>query len=122
MRAELQYTLPTIHRRWGEGAYICGDDSALNESIEGKRGEPRLKPPFPAQVGLFGQPTLVHNVETVYWLRSILEDGGAERFADSGRRGHKGHRYFSISGRRSEEHTSELQSRGHLVCRLLLEK
>jgi len=99
LRADPPCPLPTIHLRRGAGAYICGEETALIESIEGKRGEPRLKPPFPAQVGLFGQPTLVHNVETVYWLRSILEDGGAERFADSGRRGHKGHRYFSISGR-----------------------
>jgi formate dehydrogenase len=106
LRADPPCPLPTIHLRRGAGAYICGEETALIESIEGKRGEPRLRPPFPAQVGLFGRPTLVHNVETVYWLRSILEDlnggggnGDAERFAKSGRRGHQGQRLFSVSGR-----------------------
>lgn len=98
LRADPPCPLPVIHLRRGAGAYICGEETALIESIEGKRGEPRLRPPFPAQKGLFGRPTLVHNVETAYWLRSIIEDGG-EKFAASGRRGHQGHRYFSISGR-----------------------
>jgi formate dehydrogenase len=104
LRADPPCPIPTIHLRRGAGAYICGEETALIESLEGKRGEPRLRPPFPAQAGLFGRPTLVHNVETAYWLRSILEGpdgggGGAEWFANSGRRGHQGQRYFSISGR-----------------------
>ena len=90
--------LPAIHLRRGAGAYICGEETALIESIEGKRGEPRLRPPFPAQFGVFGRPTLVQNVETVFWLREILE-GGAERFAQAGTRGRPGKRYFSVSGR-----------------------
>jgi len=90
--------LPEIHLRRGAGAYICGEETALIESIEGKRGEPRLRPPFPAQVGVFGRPTLVHNVETVYWIPEILHRGG-EWFAGTGRPGHPGQRYFSISGR-----------------------
>jgi formate dehydrogenase beta subunit len=90
--------LPTLHVRRGAGAYICGEETALIESIEGKRGEPRLRPPFPAQRGVFGRPTLVHNVETVYWLPEILHRGG-EWFAGQGRPGHPGQRYFSVSGR-----------------------
>ena len=90
--------LPEIHLRRGAGAYICGEESALIESLEGKRGEPRLRPPFPAQRGVFGRPTLVHNVETLHWLPEILRRGG-EWFAASGREGHPGQRYFSVSGR-----------------------
>jgi formate dehydrogenase len=90
--------IPTIHLRRGAGAYVCGEETALLESIEGRRGEPRLRPPFPAQRGLFGRPTLVHNVETVYWLREILEEG-PEAFAARGVRGRKGMRHFSVSGR-----------------------
>jgi formate dehydrogenase beta subunit len=90
--------LPEIHVRRGAGAYICGEETALIESIEGKRGEPRLRPPFPAQRGLFGRPTLVHNVETMYWIPEILHRGGAW-FASQGRPGHPGQRYFSVSGR-----------------------
>jgi formate dehydrogenase len=90
-----------LHLRRGAGAYICGEESAMLESIEGKRGLPRHKPPFPAQVGLFGRPTLIHNVETVYWLRDIVEQG-PEWFADQGREGHKGPRSFSVSGRVKE--------------------
>jgi formate dehydrogenase beta subunit len=90
--------LPEIHMRRGAGAYICGEETALIESIEGKRGEPRLRPPFPAQSGVFGRPTLVHNVETVYWIPEILRRGGAW-FAGQGRTGHPGQRYFSVSGR-----------------------
>ncbi|HEY0808865.1 MAG TPA: NAD(P)H-dependent oxidoreductase subunit E, partial [Longimicrobiales bacterium] len=90
--------VPAIFLRRGAGAYICGEETSLIESIEGKRGEPRLRPPFPAQWGVFGRPTLVHNVETVYWLRDILEKG-AEYFAEQGRRGRKGMRLFSVSGR-----------------------
>jgi formate dehydrogenase beta subunit len=87
-----------IHLRRGAGAYICGEESAMLESIEGKRGLPRQRPPFPAQVGLFGRPTLCNNVETLYWVRDIVEKG-AEWFASHGRNGRKGLRTFSVSGR-----------------------
>ena len=87
-----------IHLRRGAGAYICGEESAMLESIEGKRGLPRHKPPYPSQVGLFGRPTLINNVETLYWVRDILEQG-ADWFAGQGRRGRKGPRSFSVSGR-----------------------
>jgi formate dehydrogenase beta subunit len=90
--------LPRIHLRRGAGAYICGEESAMIESIEGKRGMPRLRPPYVAQVGLFGRPTLEHNMETLYWVRDILERGAAW-FADQGRNGRKGLRSFSVSGR-----------------------
>jgi formate dehydrogenase len=87
-----------IHLRRGAGAYICGEESAMLESIEGKRGLPRHKPPYPSQVGLFGRPTLINNVETLYWLRDIVERGG-EWFINQGRRDRKGPRSFSVSGR-----------------------
>ncbi|MAK67852.1 MULTISPECIES: NAD(P)H-dependent oxidoreductase subunit E [unclassified Methylophaga] len=90
--------LPTIHLRRGAGAYICGEESAMIESIEGKRGMPRLRPPFVAQVGLFGRPTLEHNMESLYWVRDILEKG-PQCFTDHGRHGRKGLRSFSVSGR-----------------------
>ena len=90
--------LPPIHLRRGAGAYICGEESAMIESIEGKRGMPRLRPPFVAQVGLFGYPTLEHNMETVYWVREIVERGAAW-FTSQGRNGRKGLRSFSVSGR-----------------------
>ncbi|HKQ24441.1 MAG TPA: NAD(P)H-dependent oxidoreductase subunit E [Burkholderiales bacterium] len=90
--------LPRIHLRRGAGAYICGEESAMIESIEGKRGMPRLRPPYVAQVGLFGRPTLEHNMETLYWVRDILEKG-ADWFATHGRHGRKGLRSFSVSGR-----------------------
>ncbi len=90
-----------MHLRRGAGAYICGEESAMLESIEGKRGLPRHKPPFPAQVGLFGRPTLINNVETLYWVREIVERG-AEWFQSHGRNGHKGLRSFSVSGRVKE--------------------
>jgi formate dehydrogenase len=90
--------MPEIHLRRGAGAYICGEESAMIESIEGKRGMPRLRPPYVAQVGLFGRPTLEHNFETLYWVREILEKGGAW-FASHGRHGRKGLRSFSVSGR-----------------------
>ena len=82
----------------GAGAYICGEESAMIESIEGKRGMPRLRPPFVAQVGVFERPTLEHNMETLYWIREIIEKGG-EWFASHGRNGRKGLRSFSVSGR-----------------------
>jgi formate dehydrogenase len=90
--------LPTIELRRGAGAYICGEESAMIESIEGKRGMPRLRPPYVAQVGLFGRPTLEHNFETLYWVRDLLERG-APWFAGQGRHGRKGLRSFSVSGR-----------------------
>ena len=90
--------LPPIELRRGAGAYICGEESAMIESIEGKRGWPRLRPPYVAQVGLFGRPTLEHNFETLYWVRDILERG-AEWFAGQGRHGRKGLRSYSVSGR-----------------------
>jgi formate dehydrogenase beta subunit len=86
-----------IHLRRGAGAYICGEESAMLESIEGKRGLPRHKPPFPSEVGLFGRPTLINNVETVFWVRDIVEKGAA--FVTSqGRHDRKGMRSFSVSG------------------------
>lgn len=90
--------LPRIELRRGAGAYICGEESAMIESIEGKRGMPRLRPPYVAQVGLFGRPTLEHNFETLYWVRELLEKGAAW-FAGHGRNGRKGLRSFSVSGR-----------------------
>ena len=90
--------LPAIHLRRGAGAYICGEESAMIESIEGKRGMPRLRPPYVAQNGLFGRPTLEHNMETLYWVREIVERG-ADWFAGQGRHGRKGLRSFSVSGR-----------------------
>jgi NADH:ubiquinone oxidoreductase subunit F (NADH-binding)/NADH:ubiquinone oxidoreductase subunit E len=88
----------TIHLRRGAGAYICGEESAMIESIEGKRGLPRHRPPYVAQVGLFGRPTLEQNVETLYWVRDIVEKGAAW-FTGYGRRERKGFRSFSVSGR-----------------------
>ncbi|MFM7345386.1 MAG: NAD(P)H-dependent oxidoreductase subunit E [Tagaea sp.] len=87
-----------VYLRRGAGAYICGEESAMIESIEGKRGLPRNRPPYVAQTGLFGRPTLVNNVETLWWVRDIVERG-PEWFASQGRRGHKGLRSFSLSGR-----------------------
>jgi formate dehydrogenase beta subunit len=90
--------MPEIILRRGAGAYICGEESAMIESIEGKRGMPRLRPPYVAQVGLFGRPTLEHNFETLYWVRELLEKGGTW-FASFGANGRKGLRSFSVSGR-----------------------
>jgi formate dehydrogenase beta subunit len=87
-----------IHLRRGAGAYICGEESAMIESIEGKRGLPRHRPPYVAQVGLFGRPTLEQNVETLYWVRDIVEKGAAW-FTSHGRHERKGFRSFSVSGR-----------------------
>jgi len=90
--------MPEIELRRGAGAYICGEESAMIESIEGKRGMPRLRPPYVAQVGLFGRPTLEHNFETLYWVRELLEKGSTW-FASQGRNGRTGLRSFSVSGR-----------------------
>ena len=98
LEAEPPCALPSIHLRRGAGAYICGEESAMIESIEGKRGMPRLRPPYVAKVGLFGRPTLEHNMETCYWVRDIV-DKGPDRFAGHGRRDCKGLRSFSVSGR-----------------------
>ena len=93
--------MPQIELRRGAGAYICGEESAMIESIEGKRGMPRLRPPYVAQVGLFGRPTLEHNFETLYWVRELLEKGSAW-FTSHGRNDRKGLRSFSVSGRVKE--------------------
>ena len=98
LQADPPCKLPEFHLRRGAGAYICGEESAMIESIEGKRGEPRLRPPYVAQVGLFGRPTLEHNMETLHWVREIVEKG-PEWFAGHGRNGRKGLRSFSVSGR-----------------------
>ncbi len=90
--------LPHIELRRGAGAYICGEESAMIESIEGKRGEPRMRPPYIAQVGLFGRPTLEHNFETLYWVRDIVQRG-PQWFSSYGRHERKGLRSFSVSGR-----------------------
>jgi formate dehydrogenase len=103
LQAEVPAMLPGIHLpkielRRGAGAYICGEESAMIESIEGKRGMPRLRPPYVAQIGLFGRPTLEHNFETLYWVRDIVERG-PQWFSSEGRNGRKGLRSFSVSGR-----------------------
>jgi len=89
---------PTVHIRRGAGAYICGEESSLLESIEGKRGLPRHKPPYPFQVGLFGLPTLINNLETLFWVRDIVEKG-ADWWKSHGRNGRFGLRSYSVSGR-----------------------
>lgn len=100
--AELQNNppceLPNIYLRRGAGAYICGEESAMIESIEGKRGIPRLRPPYVAEVGLFGRPTLEQNMESMHWIRDIIEND-PEWFSSHGRRDRKGFRSFSVSGR-----------------------
>jgi formate dehydrogenase len=98
LKANPPAKLPSIHLRRGAGAYICGEESAMIESIEGKRGMPRLRPPYVAQVGLFGRPTLEHNMETLLWVRDLIENG-AQWFSKHGRNGRKGLRSFSVSGR-----------------------
>ena len=98
LKANPPCPLPLIELRRGAGAYICGEESAMIESIEGKRGEPRMRPPYIAQAGLFGRPTLEHNFETLYWVRDILQKG-ADWFSGFGRHGRKGLRSFSVSGR-----------------------
>ncbi|MFY9129845.1 MAG: NAD(P)H-dependent oxidoreductase subunit E [Limnohabitans sp.] len=98
LQAHAPVDLPKIELRRGAGAYICGEESAMIESIEGKRGEPRMRPPYIAQVGLFGRPTLEHNFETLYWVRDIVQKG-PEWFSGYGRHDRKGLRSFSVSGR-----------------------
>ncbi|MCP4616729.1 MAG: NADH-quinone oxidoreductase subunit F [Bradyrhizobium sp.] len=89
---------PRIHMRRGAGAYICGEESSLLESLEGKRGLPRHKPPYPFQVGLFGMPTLINNLETLFWIRDLVEKGAAW-WTSHGRNGRHGLRSYSVSGR-----------------------
>jgi formate dehydrogenase len=98
LRAEGLTSHTVVSLRRGAGAYICGEESSMIESIEGKRGLPRHRPPYVAEVGLFGRPTLVQNVETMYWVRDIVEKG-ADWFAGQGRNGGKGLRSYSVSGR-----------------------
>ena len=98
LKANPPFPLPNIELRRGAGAYICGEESAMIESIEGKRGEPRMRPPYIAQVGLFGRPTLEHNFETLYWVRDIISRG-PEWFSSYGRHDRKGLRSYSVSGR-----------------------
>ncbi len=98
LQAKSHYDLPKIELRRGAGAYICGEESAMIESIEGKRGIPRLRPPYVAEVGLFGYPTLEQNCETLFWVRDVIEKG-SEWFDSKGRNGRKGLRSFSVSGR-----------------------
>jgi NADH:ubiquinone oxidoreductase subunit F (NADH-binding)/NADH:ubiquinone oxidoreductase subunit E len=89
---------PVLHLRRGAGAYICGEESSLLESLEGRRGLPRHKPPYPFQVGLFGRPTLINNIETLFWVRDIVEKGSAW-WTGQGRNGRQGLRSYSVSGR-----------------------
>ncbi len=98
LQADPPAQLPRISLRRGAGAYICGEESAMIESIEGKRGMPRLRPPYVAQVGVFDRPTLEHNMETLLWVRDLIEQGPAW-FSKHGRHGRKGLRSFSVSGR-----------------------
>ena len=98
LQANPPCALPRIELRRGAGAYICGEESAMIESIEGKRGEPRMRPPYIAEVGLFGRPTLAHNFETLFWVRELIEQG-ADSFSSQGRHGRQGLRRFSVSGR-----------------------
>ena len=98
LQSDPPFPLPRLELRRGAGAYICGEESAMIESIEGKRGEPRMRPPYIAQIGLFGRPTLEHNLETLYWVRDIVERGAAW-FAGFGRHGRHGLRSYSVSGR-----------------------
>jgi NADH:ubiquinone oxidoreductase subunit F (NADH-binding)/NADH:ubiquinone oxidoreductase subunit E len=98
LKANPPCALPLIELRRGAGAYICGEESAMIESIEGKRGEPRMRPPYIAEVGLFGRPTLEHNFETLYWVRDIVQRG-PQWFSSFGLNGRTGLRSFSVSGR-----------------------
>ncbi|MES9858883.1 MAG: NAD(P)H-dependent oxidoreductase subunit E [Sedimenticola sp.] len=98
LQADPPLPLPAIHLRRGAGAYICGEESAMIESLEGKRGVPRQRPPYVAEAGLFGRPTLEHNFETLYWVREIIERG-TEWFSNQGINGRSGFRSFSVSGR-----------------------
>jgi NADH:ubiquinone oxidoreductase subunit F (NADH-binding)/NADH:ubiquinone oxidoreductase subunit E len=108
---------PVLHLRRGAGAYICGEESSLLESIEGKRGLPRHKPPYPFQVGLFGLPTLINNIETLWWVRDIVEKG-ADWWKGHGRNGRQGLRSYSVSGR-VKNPGMKLAPAGITVCELI---
>ena len=103
LKLENEKIIPKGHFviRRGAGAYICGEESAMIESIEGKRGLPRHRPPYVAEVGLFNSPTLTNNLETLFWIRDILEKG-AKWYAEKGTGGNKGFHSFSVSGRVKE--------------------
>ena len=103
LKLENENIIPAGHFiiRRGAGAYICGEESAMIESIEGKRGLPRHRPPYVAEVGLFNSPTLTNNLETLFWIRDIIEKG-SEWFAEKGVSGNKGFHSFSVSGRVKE--------------------
>ena len=111
---------PMLHMRRGAGAYICGEKSALLESIEGKRGLPRHKPPYPFQVGLFGLPTLINNVETLFWVRDIVETGARLLEAGHGRNGRQGLRSYSgVPGRVQDSGREGRAGRGDTVRELI---
>ena len=112
LKANAPCALPPIHLRRGAGAYICGEESAMIESIEGKRGMPRLRPPYVAQVGLFGRPTLEHNMETVYWVREIVEKG-AQWFASPGPQRPQGPALVLGLGAREEARRAPRAGRHH---------
>ncbi len=111
--------MPAIDLRRGAGAYICGEESAMIESIEGKRGMPRLRPPYVAQVGLFGRPTLEHNFETLYWVRDIARARAASGSPSHGRNGRKGLRSFSVSGRVQRARRQAGAGRHHACSELI---
>jgi formate dehydrogenase len=106
-----------VHLRRGAGAYICGEESAMIESIEGKRGYPRHRPPYVAQDGIFHRPTLVNNIETLHWVPAILEKGAAW-FAAQGKHGAKGLRSYSVSGR--VKHPGMVLAAAGSTCRELI--
>ena len=111
LQANPPCAIPEIHLRRGAGAYICGEESSMIESIEGKRGEPRLRPPYLAQVGLFGRPTLEHNMETLHWVRDIIEKG-AGLVCRSGPPRPQGHAI--VLGQRARKKTRRAScARGH---------
>ena len=112
-----------VHLRRGAGAYICGEESAMIESIEGKRGLPRHKPPLPFQVGIFGRPTLINNVETLYWIRDLVERG-PEWWSSQGRNGRKGQHVYSVSGsdRRSRREDRARRCHGARADRRILRR
>ena len=108
---------PVIYLRRGAGAYICGEELSMLESLEGKRGLPRHKPPYPFQVGLFNRATLINNVETLYWVRDIVENG-AEWWTSHGRNGRPGLRSYSVSGRVKSPGV-KLAPAGVTICELI---
>ncbi len=112
LQADPPAKLPNIHLRRGAGAYICGEESAMIESIEGKRGMPRLRPPYVAQVGLFGRPTLEHNMETLLWVRDLIEQG-PQWFSKHGRHEPQGVAFLLGLGPREEDRRAPRARRHH---------